>query len=411
LGTRSLADTEYVSYTFDSVGNRVQRNSTLPTVVATGLLNYDVNDRTSADPYDANGNLLQSGAGGNVYDFENRLIQAGGVSLVYDGDGNRVQETVAGVTTSYLVADQNLTGYAQVMDELQGGAVSRTYTYGLSLTSERQTLAAAPVTSFYGFDGHGSVRYLTSPTGAVTDTYDYDAFGNLISSTGSTPNNYLFAGEQFDPTLGIYYNRARYYDQRQGRFWSMDTYEGYAQGPLSLHKYLYADAGPVNFSDPTGRSLSNFVYGQIIHREIGIDFIEGGPDRFSDIAINTLLSVKIPLGSLRPDLTDLATQQVYEIKPTASTALGYPQLAGYLIILNKFDPLKRVWIPGTTYFPPPVIQLGGGVIARVSPPAGGVIVYEIFNPVEILGLAAIATKSMVPELETDLATATLEEVI
>jgi RHS repeat-associated protein len=98
--------------------------------------------------------------------------------------------------------------------------------YELSLISESQTLAAAPVTSFYGFDGHGSVRFLTSSTGAVTDTYDYDAFGNLISSTGTTPNNYLFAGEQFDPALGIYYNRARYYDQRQGRFWSMDTYEG-----------------------------------------------------------------------------------------------------------------------------------------------------------------------------------------
>jgi RHS repeat-associated protein len=44
----------------------------------------------------------------------------------------------------------------------------------------------------------------------VTDTYDYDAFGNLIHSTGTTPNNYLFAGEQFDPELGLYYNRARY---------------------------------------------------------------------------------------------------------------------------------------------------------------------------------------------------------
>jgi len=41
-----------------------------------------------------------------------------------------------------------------------------------------------------------------------TDTYDYDAFGNLINSTGSTPNNCLFAGEQFDPALGVYYNRA-----------------------------------------------------------------------------------------------------------------------------------------------------------------------------------------------------------
>jgi hypothetical protein len=34
-------------------------------------------------------------------------------------------------------------------------------------------------------------------------TYDYDAYGNLIHATGTTSNNYLFAGEQFDPDLGI----------------------------------------------------------------------------------------------------------------------------------------------------------------------------------------------------------------
>jgi RHS repeat-associated protein len=240
-----------VSYTFDSVGNRTQRNSTLPAVVDTGLLNYDANDHTTADPYDANGNLLQSGAGGNVYDFENRVVRAGGVSLVYDGDGNRVKETVAGVTTSYLVADQNLTGYAQVMDELQGGTVSRSYTYGLSLINQRLT-ANGQGLSFFGFDGHGSVRYLTSSTATVTDTYDFDAFGNLISSTGSTPNNYLFAGEQFDSALGIYYNRARYYDQRIGRFWTMDTLEGSIDEPLSLHHYVYASGNPPNRRDPSG---------------------------------------------------------------------------------------------------------------------------------------------------------------
>ena len=81
-------------------------------------------------------------------------------------------------------------------------------------------------TSYYGYDGHGSVRYLTNSTGTVTDTYDYDAFGNLINSTGTTPNNYLFAGEQFDPDLNLYYNRARYLDTRVGRFWGMDSYEG-----------------------------------------------------------------------------------------------------------------------------------------------------------------------------------------
>jgi len=28
-------------------------------------------------------------------------------------------------------------------------------------------------------------------------------FGNLINQTGSTPNNYLFAGEQYDPALAF----------------------------------------------------------------------------------------------------------------------------------------------------------------------------------------------------------------
>jgi RHS repeat-associated protein len=55
-------------------------------------------------------------------------------------------------------------------------------------------------------------------------TYDYDAYGNLIHSTGTTPNNCLFAGEQFDPDLGLYYNRARYLNTSTGRFWSMDSF-------------------------------------------------------------------------------------------------------------------------------------------------------------------------------------------
>ena len=108
-------------------------------------------------------------------------------------------------------------------------------------------------TVFYVHDGHGSVRALTDPTGNVTDTYDYDAFGNVIHSTGSTPNIYLFAGEQYDPDLGLYYNRARYLNTNTGRFWTMDPHDGDPQSPLSLHRYLYAGADPVNRVDPSGR--------------------------------------------------------------------------------------------------------------------------------------------------------------
>jgi hypothetical protein len=50
----------------------------------------------------------------------------------YDGDGNRVSETVGGTTTQYLVDTVNPTGYPPVIDELVGGAVTRTYAYGLT---------------------------------------------------------------------------------------------------------------------------------------------------------------------------------------------------------------------------------------------------------------------------------------
>jgi hypothetical protein len=116
------------------------------------------------------------------------------VQIVYDGDGNRVKKIANGATTQYLVDDLNPTGYPQVAEELTSGAVSRTYTYGLQRISQNQLISSTWTPSFYGYDGLGTVRQLTSTTGAITDTYDYDAFGNKINSTGTTPNNYLYRG-------------------------------------------------------------------------------------------------------------------------------------------------------------------------------------------------------------------------
>ena len=237
------------SYIYDSVGNRKQL---LVNGTTANTYTYDPDDRLASDQYDADGNTTNSGGTANAYDFENHMTQHGLVTLVYDGDGNRVSETVGGVTTNYLVDTQNPTGYAQVVDELQGGTVARTYSFGLERISETQTLNSVLATSFYGYDGHGSVRQLTSSTGAITDTYDYDAFGNMVDQTGPTPNNYLFAGEQYDPALRLYYNRARYLNTTSSRFWSMDTYEGDSEAPISLHRYLYASDDPVNRLDPTG---------------------------------------------------------------------------------------------------------------------------------------------------------------
>ncbi len=264
-----------LDYAYDPVGNRLSR-----TVAGAPLqpqsFGFDANDRLNSDSYDANGNTLFGQGFGQSqadrYDSENRLVQrvatASTLSYTYDGDGNRVSKTVTTatntVTTYYVVDDLNPTGYSQVLEEhvsfnLQPATLNLVYTYGHTLISQDRLEGTNWRTSFYGVDGHNNVRYLTDIDGRVTDTYDYDAYGNLISRTGTTPNNYLFSGEQFDPDLGLYYLRARYHNPDTGRFWTQDSYEGSGSDPSSLHKYTYCANNPVNAWDPSG----NFTVGEL----------------------------------------------------------------------------------------------------------------------------------------------------
>jgi RHS repeat-associated protein len=243
-----------VIYGLDPVGNRLSSNSTL-NGINSGIFAYNADDELSTESYDAEGNTTNTGGKSLVFDSENHLISVNGgaIRYVYDGDGIRVAKIVNGVTTQYLVDDLNPTGYPQVVEELVGGSVQRTYAYGLQRISQNQIIDNQWVTSYYGYDGAGNVRQLTNMSGAVTDTYDYDAFGNVISKSGATPNNYLYRGEQFDPDLGMYYLRARYYNPMTGRFLSRDPEDGNPRDPVSLHKYLYVGGDPVNAIDPHGR--------------------------------------------------------------------------------------------------------------------------------------------------------------
>ena len=257
-----------VTYGLDPVGNRLSlglsQGANLPGIspIQSGSITYDPDDRLSTETYDANGNTLTTGGKTVTYDFENRLksMTAGSVAVTiqYDADGNRVAKTVAGVTTRYLVDDLNPTGYAQVVEEVTNGAVSRQYTYGLQRISQTQQVANAWTPAFYGYDGGGTVRLLTDSTGTVTDTYDYDAWGNTVNTTGSTPNVYLYRGEQYDPDLGLYYLRARYSNPLTGRFPTRDPDAGKIRTPATLHRYLYAGADPVNRVDPTGAGIQEY---------------------------------------------------------------------------------------------------------------------------------------------------------
>ncbi|MFA5027820.1 MAG: RHS repeat-associated core domain-containing protein, partial [Candidatus Methylomirabilota bacterium] len=112
----------------------------------------------------------------------------------------------------------------------------------------------------YHPDGLGSLVGLTDGTGALTAWSRYDAWGNVLASSGTIPT-YGYTGREPDGT-GLVYYRARYYDPTLGRFTQRDPL-GFADG---VNHYTYTRNNPVSFTDPFGlltdRELANIIFNE-----------------------------------------------------------------------------------------------------------------------------------------------------
>ncbi|MCC5618314.1 RHS repeat-associated core domain-containing protein [Nostoc sp. CHAB 5836] len=269
--TDAINGNRLYGYTYDKVGNRKTKSETVNGATTVTNYAYDANDRLLDETinqqivanytYDHNGNTLTKTENGitteYTWDYENRLIAAivkdangatqQSMQYRYNDSGIRVASTVGGVETRYLIDEMQ--PYAQVLQEYSpNGAVQVEYVYGNDLIAQEK----GSDRTFYHVDGLGSTRVLTDVSGSIVSTYNYEAYGELINSTGGVENKYLFAGEQFDEALGDYYNRARYYNPNTGRFTRRDDYQGRLGEPLTLHKYIYANGNPASFTDPSG---------------------------------------------------------------------------------------------------------------------------------------------------------------
>jgi RHS repeat-associated protein len=74
----------------------------------------------------------------------------------------------------------------------------------------------------------------------------------------------MFAGRRYDIEIGLYYNRARYYNPYTGRFLQVDPI-GYGDG---MNMYAYCKNKPLIFTDPSGLDAApndpnNIMYGEL----------------------------------------------------------------------------------------------------------------------------------------------------
>ncbi|MDO5561128.1 MAG: polymorphic toxin-type HINT domain-containing protein [Oscillospiraceae bacterium] len=253
-------DTTEYTYAYDAVSNRISKTKNGEETTSTyNELNQLINEGETAYEYDAAGNTVSvispEKTASYTYNANNNLIRATLVQgnnvtveeYEYDYAGNRTVKKTESEYTYYLNdVNGDLAYITAEIDE--NGNVKCYYTRGDEIISQKRQ----GNTSIYLSDGQGSVRQLADMSSVVTDNYVYDAWGNLISSAGSTENSCMYCSEQNDASTGLYYLRARYMDTATGRFITQDTYAGSVSDPVSLHKYLYANANPVSNCDPSG---------------------------------------------------------------------------------------------------------------------------------------------------------------
>ena len=114
-------------------------------------------------------------------------------------------------------------------------------------------------------DLHGNVAAsLQSDELKLTNAIRYDPYGQTIAtgaqSGASSPvgqTNWLYQGRlDVSPISGspLYDMSARFYAPGIGAFTQFDSVMGSAQDPLSMNRFLYAEANPATMTDPTGHA-------------------------------------------------------------------------------------------------------------------------------------------------------------
>ena len=101
----------------------------------------------------------------------------------------------------------------------------------------------------------GSTRVATDSSGNVCFDADYYPYGQENDYSTSCDPEYKFAGMEYDSETGNYYDYARYYNPRLGRFMTPDPSNAgaVAGNPQSWNAYSYVVNNPETFIDPFGR--------------------------------------------------------------------------------------------------------------------------------------------------------------
>ena len=278
-GTAAGNITRTISYTYDTAGNILSETKTVNDKTTTKTFSYT--DSNWKDLLTAvNGLSITYDASGNPETYYTGSVDRRGNAEVYDmywGNGRQLTdvETDDGQTRSQISYGYDADGirsWKAVDGEIhtyltQGGKVMRE-TVGSTVMDFAYDESGKPfalnystnggssfTTYYYVLNLQGDVVKLVTASGTEAASYAYDAWGNLLSATGSMAytNPLRYRGYYYDAETRFYYLQSRYYDPVYHRFINADVYTSTGQGFVGTNMFAYCNSNPVSNYDAQGR--------------------------------------------------------------------------------------------------------------------------------------------------------------
>ena len=171
-------------------------------------------------------------------------------TYTYDADGMRTSRTNGTDTYTYVYN-------GSLLSQMTRNGRDMFFTY--DAMGMPATLTYRGIVFFYVTNLQGDVMALMDEEGNIVVEYLYDAWGNLLSTTGAMANTLgiwnplTYRGYVYDHELEMYYLQSRYYDPMVGRFLNADIYVATGQGLVGNNMFAYCNNNPINMVDYTGK--------------------------------------------------------------------------------------------------------------------------------------------------------------
>jgi len=256
------------SYSYDGFGNQTAKTGTGGAPSVTPQVNSAANQVSMSgdNGFDLNGNWLGTGPSQvNKWNIENQLLSTGAtdsngnlLDYTYDPWGKRVLQYAAGGSYGptgtlyfYSITGQLLQTFGQVVYTSTAPTPATPILYFgnrlLEPVDRLGSVRAEPSGSPWGGEAAayypwGEERTSTPDRTFKFATYWRDGYDSNTSNSNTADQDYA---------------QARYYDNKLGRFWSVDPslHNVDYSNPTSWNAYTYVNGDPINFNDPSGLSV------------------------------------------------------------------------------------------------------------------------------------------------------------